>query len=265
MMKPAALFATFLALAFPAATQASPLVEVDVELVLAVDISYSMDPEELSIQRQGYMKALTSGEVLRTIGRGALGRVAVTYVEWAGVNQQSIIVGWQMIENAEDAERFAAMLGEAPVTRAYRTSISGALTYAASLFGRSPFSGHRRVIDISGDGLNNNGPPVAQARDVVLAQGIVINGLPLMLDGKDDEAADTNLEDYYRDCVIGGAGSFLVAVNGIESFEQAVRTKLVLEIAGHQPAVSVLKARSLRPRVPCVAGEAMWQQRYPNP
>jgi hypothetical protein len=263
-MKAIRIFISALALLSTVAnvSRASMETEVDLELVLAVDISYSMDLDELATQRQGYIKAITSPEVLKAISRGTLGRVAVTYVEWAGVDQQTVVIPWQLIDGVQSAGQFAGMLAEAPVVRAYRTSISGALTHAATLFDRNNFSGLRRVIDMSGDGPNNNGPPVIHARDEVLAKGISINGLPLMLDRTDSSSlGDASLEDYYRDCVIGGAGAFLVPVNGVGSFEQAVRTKMVLEIAALEPKATVQKAKA-RPRTPCVIGEVMWQQRF---
>jgi hypothetical protein len=153
-------------------------VGVDVELVLAVDVSYSMDPEEQTLQREGYMTALTSREFMQALRQGMSGKVAVTYFEWAGANDQKIVMPWRMIDGPESADAVAAEIGRAPYRRASRTSISGALSFAATLFEGSGFRGLLRVIDVSGDGVNNMGMPVGTIRDWVVRQGITINGLP---------------------------------------------------------------------------------------
>ncbi len=253
------LFAFVMLTSFGILSPAISKEEVDVQLVLAVDISYSMDERELELQRQGYIAAITSPEVMAAIKSGLLGRIAVSYMEWAGAEQQYIVADWHIIETAEDAAQFAEILEKAPMRRAYRTSISGALAYAATLFGRSPYQGMRQVIDMSGDGPNNSGPAITYVRDAVLAQGIAINGLPLFFDEPEESTAQVDLEGYYRDCVIGGVGSFLIPVRGVEAFPQAVRTKMVLEIAGISPEPTIKHAAGSR-MVPCVAGEAMWQQ-----
>src|SRR5882757_1976039 len=156
-------------------------IPVDVELVIAVDVSYSMDPEEQALQREGYVLALTSREFLRALRDGANGKIAVTYFEWAGANDQKIVMPWRLIDGPEAADAVAAEIARAPYRRASRTSISGALRFAKPLFDNSGYRGLRRVIDVSGDGANNNGPLVAATRDDVLAAGITINGLPIML------------------------------------------------------------------------------------
>ena len=155
--------------------------DVDVELALAVDVSYSMDPQEQELQREGYIKALTSREFLMAVRDGIHGKIAIIYYEWAGAEIQKVIVPWRIIEGPESADAFAAEIARAPYTRAMRTSISGALRYALGLFESSPYRGLRRVLDISGDGTNNNGPLVAPTRDEVLEKGITVNGLPIML------------------------------------------------------------------------------------
>src|SRR5215216_3256199 len=155
---------------------ASAAVQVDAELILAVDVSYSMDPEEQQLQREGYMAAITSREFLQAMKQGMNGRVAMTYFEWAGSHHQQIIVPWRLIDGPESADAFAADIGRARYTRASRTSISSALLFGAPLFDGSGYRGVRRVIDVSGDGVNNNGPPVTMVRDEVLAKGITING-----------------------------------------------------------------------------------------
>ena len=154
---------------------------VDVELVIAVDVSNSMDPEEQELQREGYVAALTSREFLTALRSGAHGKVAVTYFEWAGLHDQTILMPWRLIDSPESADAVAREIARAPYRRAPRTSIYGALQFAKPLFDASGYRGLRQVIDVSGDGVNNMGPPVAQMRDEVLAAGITINGLPIML------------------------------------------------------------------------------------
>lgn len=246
---------------------------VDVELVLAVDVSLSMSPDELEIQRRGYAAALTHELVLQAISDGAYGRIAVTYVEWAGSASQYVVVPWTVIANRSDAEQVVARLSAAPPTSARRTSISGALEFAADLFAESEFQGTKRVIDISGDGPNNQGAPVNVARDAVVAQGIVVNGLPLMTSSGFISAYDVpDLDRYYRDCVIGGPGAFMIPVNGWQQFPEAIRRKLVLELADSaSPRLAAQKARYLpdlsvtlvqdRPSADCQVGEKMWRDR----
>ncbi|HWP25902.1 MAG TPA: DUF1194 domain-containing protein [Xanthobacteraceae bacterium] len=238
---------------------------VDVQLVLAVDISYSMDPDELALQREGYIAALTSPEFLQAIRQGINGRVAVLYFEWAGVEIQHIVVPWRMIDGPESADAFASEIARAPQRRGSRTSISGALAFAMPLFEGGGYRGLRRVIDVSGDGVNNNGPPVTLVRDEVVAKGITINGLPIMLKRPYPGAMDIeNLDVYYEDCVIGGPGAFVVPIRAREEFKSAIRTKLVLEIAGRTPMPRLLRASESRPRISCTIGERMWQQRWGN-
>src|SRR5205814_846649 len=155
---------------------------VDVELILAVDVSYSMDMDELAIQREGYAQAIQSKEFLQALKNGVHGRIAVTYFEWAASSDQKIIIPWRLIDGPESADAVAAEIMKTPIRRASRTSISGAIYFAMPLFDENPYRGLRRVIDISGDGPNNNGPsPVTMARDEAVAKGITINGLPIMV------------------------------------------------------------------------------------
>ena len=218
--------------------KASPgAIGVDVELVLAVDISYSMDFDELKLQRDGYVEALTSKEFLDALKQGMHGKVAVTMVEWAGAAEQRIVIPWRLIEGPESAQKVAAELAAQPVRRAFRTSISGALLFSAPLFENNGFSGIRRVIDVSGDGTNNQGPLVHLTRDEVLAKGIIINGLPIMLKEPQPNSVDLkDLDIYYEDCVIGGPGAFVVPIRERDKFKDAIRTKLVLDIARHDGA-----------------------------
>ncbi|OWU84751.1 hypothetical protein ATO6_10485 [Oceanicola sp. 22II-s10i] len=262
----AALFAT--AFAAPATAQVEPYdpnsVEVDVELLLLVDVSRSMTPNELEIQRRGYAEALTSDAVLQVIGDGFLGHIAIAYVEWAGAWSQNVVHDWAIIGSREDAEAFAQTLTRHFSQGMRRTSISGALTTGADLFKDNGFTGLRRVIDISGDGPNNDGGPVIPARDTVLAQGITINGLPLMTqEGIGTQWNLPDLDQYYINCVVGGSGSFVIPVTDWAEFAGAVRKKLVLEIAGDvPPPAPPVNRMGVRPAqdggYDCLVGEKIW-------
>jgi len=256
-------FALLLGLTAAAAAQTgSDAARVDLELVLAVDISYSMDGDELALQRDGYIRAITSKEVVDAIRQGAYGRIAIAYVEWAGQAQQNVLIPWQVIDGPETAQAFADKLAEAPTNRAYRTSIGAALDFSARQFDTNAYEGTRRVIDISGDGPNNQGPSVPRIRDKIVAQGININGLPLILKEPNAWTLDvTNLEDYYRECVIGGPGAFVIPVETRERFAEAIRTKLVLEVSGLEPRPRFMPAQE-RPKVNCYVGEQLWRDRY---
>ncbi|HZQ13767.1 MAG TPA: DUF1194 domain-containing protein [Pseudolabrys sp.] len=236
---------------------------VDVELVLAVDVSYSMDPDEQALQREGYVQALRSREFMQALRQGANAKIAVTYIEWAGQFDQKIIMPWRLIEGPESADSVAAELAAAPYRRASRTSIAGGLRFAKTLFDASGYRGLRRVIDVSGDGANNAGPPVVEVRDDVLAAGITINGLPIMLKRPNPGTMDIeNLDIYYEDCVIGGPGAFVIPIREREKFIEATRTKLILEIAGREPEPRVVPASADKPRISCTIGEKMWQERW---
>lgn len=235
---------------------------VDVQLVLAVDVSLSMSAGELEIQRRGYAEAMTHEDVIKAILSGLHGKIAVTYFEWAGNYSQRVVVPWTRIASAEDALDFAARLSSNPPGSARRTSISGALDYAGDLLAESGFRSLRRVVDISGDGPNNQGGPVVPARDRLVALGITINGLPLMTNGGLTTRFDVeDLDTYYRECVIGGPGAFVVPVNEWAQFPEAIRRKLVLELAGAPGArPPVIRAR-YHDLYDCLIGEKMWQDR----
>jgi hypothetical protein len=244
---------------------ASAAVQVDAELVLAVDVSYSMDPDEQQLQREGYIAAITSREFLQAMKNGMNGRIAMTYFEWAGSHHQQIIVPWRLIDGPESADAFAADIGRARYTRASRTSISSALLFAAPLFEGSGYRGIRRVIDVSGDGTNNNGPPVTMVRDEVVAKGITINGLPILLKRPNASTLDIDqLDIYFEDCVIGGPGAFVIPIKERDQFKEAIRTKLVLEIAGRQPEHRIVPVAASAPRISCTIGERLWQERWGN-
>jgi uncharacterized protein DUF1194 len=236
---------------------------VDVELVIAVDVSYSMDPDEQALQREGYIMGLTSPEFLNALRQGMHGKIAITYFEWAGATDQRVVVPWRLVDGPATAKAFADEIAQAPYRRAYRTSISGALRFAQPLFEGSGFRGLRRVIDVSGDGANNQGVPVTLTRDEALERGITINGLPILLKRPSAATMDIeNLDIYYEDCVIGGPGSFVIPIRERDQFREATRTKLVLEIAGRQPPPRVIPAAASAPRISCLIGERMWQERW---
>jgi hypothetical protein len=236
---------------------------VDVELVLAVDVSYSMDMDELAVQREGYAQAIVSKEFLQALKSLPNGKVSVTYFEWAASNDQKIIVPWRVIDGPETADAVADEILKAPIRRASRTSISGAIYFAMPLFENNPYPGLRRVIDISGDGPNNNGAPITPARDTALGKGITINGLPIMVKEPSYSTMDIeNLDWYYEDCVIGGPGSFVVAIKDREKFKEAIRTKLLLEVADRTPQRPVMPAAEKEPQVSCLIGEKIWQDRW---
>jgi Protein of unknown function (DUF1194) len=240
-------------------------IPVDTELVLAVDVSYSMDPEEQQLQREGYIGALTSREFMQALRGGINAKVAVTYFEWAGPYDQKVIIPWRLIDGPETADGVANDIARAPYRRASRTSIAGALQFAKPLFDASGYNGIRRVIDVSGDGANNSGPLVVPTRDDVLAAGITINGLPIMLKRPNTFSMDIeNLDIYYEDCVIGGPGAFIIPIHNREQFKEAIRTKLVLEIARRVPERPVMPAQLRRPRISCTIGEQMWRERWGN-
>jgi hypothetical protein len=270
LRKPA-LFAGVLALLLGAAVAAPALrlaqnepaaIAVDVELVLAVDVSYSMDPDEQALQREGYRLALTSKEFLNALREGAHGKIAITYVEWAGEFDQKIVMPWRLIDGPEAADAVSAEIGRAPYRRASRTSITGGLRFSRELFGKGPYKGLRRVIDVSGDGTNNSGPPVAPMRDEIVKQGIVINGLPIMLKRPSRGMMDIeNLDVYYEDCVIGGPGAFVIPIRDRAHFIDATRTKLVQEIASREDG-RVRRVSAAAPRISCTIGEQMWRDRW---
>lgn len=236
---------------------------VDLQLVLAVDVSYSMDMDELAIQREGYAQAITSSEFLQALKTGRRGKVAVTYFEWAASTDQKIIIPWRMIDGPESAGAVADEIMKAPIRRASRTSISGAINFAVPLFDEGGYDGARHVIDISGDGPNNNGEPIQTAREAALQKGITINGLPIMVKEVSYSTMDIdNLDWYYEDCVIGGPGAFMITIKGREQFKEAIRAKLVQEVARGDVVSTPIPVADKAPRVSCLIGEQMWQQRW---
>jgi Protein of unknown function (DUF1194) len=247
--------------ALPACGDARAQTPVDVELVLAVDVSQSMDYGEHELQRQGYVAALSHPQVLSAIQSGMYGRVAIAYVEWGAT--QTVMTPWTLIEDAASARRLAATLAAAPIRTIHGTSISGALDYAASLFEGNDYEGFRQVIDVSGDGPNSSGAPVLPTRDAVLAKGFIVNGLPIMLRAPSYTFYSIpDLDIYYADCVIGGPGSFVLPVDDPNQLAEAIRQKLVLEIAGTPPRLTTVAETRPAPRIDCLIGEKLrrgWQ------
>ncbi len=231
---------------------------VDLELILAVDVSGSIDEEEAMLQRQGYIAAFRHPRVVGAIRRGSIGRIAVSYYEWAGFGHIKVINDWTLIEDKQSAQAFADKLGVVPPETARRTAISHAIDFAIPYFKRNAFAGTRKIIDISGDGPNNWGRPVNRARDAAVAAGITINGLPVVNDHHSRRGAPPTpgLDLYYRNCVIGGAGAFMVVARDFHDFAGAVLRKLILEIAGAMPPPRLVPA-AMRAALPCDVGEGL--------
>lgn len=211
--------------------------EVDLALVLAVDVSSSMNEIEQRAQRDGYVSAFRHPELLRSIESGPRGRIAVAYVEWAGPGYQHVLIPWTVLDGPDAVALFAGALAAWPLVTEAGTSISDGLAFAGSLFATGVVPSDRQIIDVSGDGPNNAGPPVTPVRDWLVGLGVTVNGLAISLPRDDEpDAADVfgehYVEAYYEACVIGGPGAFVIAVHDAAQFEVAIRRKLVLEIAG---------------------------------
>jgi hypothetical protein len=234
---------------------------VDVELIIAVDVSHSMSLDELAVQREGYAEAIHSNEFLQALKASPIGKISVTYFEWSAPRDQRIIVPWRLIDGPETADAVANEIMKIPVQRGTHTSISGAIRFAMPLFDRDPYQGTRRVIDISGDGPNNSGPPVAPVRNEALSRGLVINGLPIIMNEDDPTADIKNIDWYYEDCIIGGPGSFMIPINGREKFKEAILTKLIREVAGRTPERLVRTTSEVKSRVNCSIREKIFEDR----
>jgi len=235
--------------------------EVDVALVLAVDISYSMDLDEQKLQKQGYIEALVSAEVQRAISMGMTGRIALAYVEWADAVNQRLVLPWTLIDGPEAARKATDIIAASSIRRDRRTSISGALAFSHQLMKDLPFRPLRKVVDVSGDGPNNAGEAIEVARDRLLADGIVINGLPIILARSGGGwGYIPNLDQYYQDCVIGGPGSFMIPITTMEQFLSATKQKIIREVAelGMSDAIPVQDRRG---RTDCTIGERMMRER----
>ena len=235
---------------------------VDLELVIATDVSRSIDHQEALLQREGVAAAFRNRAVIRAIGSGILGRIGVAYIDYSSRAYNRIVVDWTIVHDRESAESFAARLLAAPLTFGRRTSISDAIEMAQEMIETNAIEGTRRAIDVSGDGPNNHGRLVSAVRDAAIARRIAINGLPIVNDrgGFGRRFYLPDLDKYYLGCVIGGPGAFLVVANSFEDFAFAIRRKLILEIAG-TPAPRLIRVSSptgyVYPRG-CDIGERMW-------
>jgi hypothetical protein len=252
----------------PAASQRGPAAPagqyVDLALILAVDVSRSMDFDEQRVQRDGYVSAFRSAELHQAIRSGPYGRIAVAYMEWSSAYYQQVLVPWTVIGTSEEINAFAEKLAFVPITTDSRTSISHALRYAHDYFRMVPVTPERRTIDVSGDGANNDGMTLVPIRDRVVADGITINGLPILIRPSNlfGPYGSVALDDYYRVCVTGGPASFVIPVHEVKGFAAAIRRKLILEIVSIAPEIVPVSAlRSPLPNVDCNAAE---QQRNFN-
>lgn len=228
---------------FPAVASAAE--QVDLLLVLAADVSRSVDSEKFQLQREGYAAAISDPRVLDAIRSGRNGRVGVAFVEWSGIGSQRVVIDWTTVSDAESAKGFGDRLLEAPRSFADRTSISGAIEFAMGQFARAPFESARRTIDVSGDGTNNSGPDVTQVRDEAIAQGVTINGLVILSEtplawNPDHTNPLGGLENYYRNNVIGGPGAFVLTAQNFNSFGQAIVKKMIAEVAQAEPPQQAL-------------------------
>jgi len=222
---------------------------VDLLLVLAADVSRSVDGPKFQLQREGYASALSDPRVLNVIKSGVNGRIAVSLVEWSGQTSQKVVIDWMVIDGAHAAQQFGDRLLETPRSFADRTSISGGIDSAVAELARSPYTANRQTIDVSGDGTNNSGRDVKEARDDALKLGITINGLVILSEhplpwNPEHTNPPGGLANYYRNNVMGGPGAFVMEAKDFQSFGQAIINKLIAEIAQRPapaPTVFALK------------------------
>lgn len=227
--------------------------EVDVELVLAVDISQSLDRDEHTLQRQGYIDAFRNRDVIGAIAAGKQKRIAVTYMEWAGDITPFHTIPWTIIDGEASARAFADRLAAQPIYGEQRTSISTALYEAARSIENNNISSKRQIINLSGDGANAVGPPVEKARDEVVERGIVVNGLPIMLNKPREYYDIEQLDRYYSQCVIGGEGAFVAPLTRREDLVEATRKAVAAKSVVAPSADS-----TSQPPMDCLAGEKAW-------
>ena len=242
---------------------------VDLELVIAVDVSHSINAREQRIQRDGYVAAFTNPSLIDAILSGANRRIAVTYFEWAGLEQQSIVVPWRMIQSSNDALNFAQELTSRESSRAMMTSISGAILKAKELIESNDYVSQSAVVDISGDGPNNDGPPVSIARDLAVASGITINALSIQLRKPTPRTRYLDIADlagYFKSCVIGGQRAFVISVTAVADFNEAILQKLIIEVAGANvsPATLLRRVSSDKgaSKHDCLIGEKLLKQYF---
>lgn len=263
-------------LATPVTAQQGGMTRVDIELMLAVDISQSMDYDEHSIQRQGYIDAFRHADVINALMGGPEGKIAVMYMEWAGDFDPIPTIPWTIIDSKEAAHAFADRLSKEPIYGEQRTSISTALLAAQEYIRSNNIASHKQVIDVSGDGANNAGMLVEPVRDELVKNGIIINGLPIMLNKPKEFYDIDHLDRYYKQCVIGGVGAFIAPVFDLRHLPATIRKKLVMEIASieiepdmapiqfaeasAQPGGEFYRAQLKLPteKVDCTIGEQVW-------
>ncbi len=222
---------------------AGAAIEVDLQLVLAVDVSRSIDEVEAELQRRGYIEALTHDKVMDAVLSGEHRRIALNYLEWAGTHYQTVVIDWTLIDSRQALRRLAEKLAEAPRQSQSWTAVGAALAFSALRFENSGYVSKRRVIDVSGDGRTNDGPPAELVRDKLVGQGIVINGLPVMMNRTNfGRPPDTLLDKYYEENVIGGPGSFMIVASTFEDFGKAVRNKLIREISARPTPAALVPA-----------------------
>jgi len=206
--------------------------QVDVALVIATDVSYSVDENEARFQREGAIAAFRNADVVKAIQSGSLGRIAVAYLDFSSYQSNKILVDWTIVHDKASADAFADALATKSRTLGVQTSISSGLELAERMLETSGFAASKRVIDVSGDGPNNDGHLVDKVRDSIVAKGIVINGLPIMTPADQfDVYYLADLDKYYAGCVIGGPGAFIQVAHGFEDLARALRRKLILEIS----------------------------------
>ena len=204
---------------------------VDLLLVLAIDVSRSVTDDEAVLQRDGYRGAITDPAVLAAIASGPAGAIAVAYFEWARYDFQDLVMPWTRIAGQDDAKAWADRLGAIPRQSVSWTSISGALAFSRKLLADAPFEGTRRVVDVSGDGANNNGPPAEDERDALVEAGVTVNGLPIINRHPRFGRMELDVDKYYQNSVIGGPGAFLIVAEDFSAFSDAIKRKLIQEIA----------------------------------
>jgi hypothetical protein len=222
---------------------------VDLLLVLAVDVSRSVDATKFQLQREGYAAALSNPRVIDAVQSGRNGRIGVIFIEWSGVGNQKVVIDWTMISDAEGAKGFGDRLLEAPRSFADRTSISGGIEFAMAQLALAPYGAARRTIDVSGDGTNNSGRDVTTLRDEAVSRGIVINGLPILSENPmswnpDHTNPPGGLEAYYRNNVIGGPGAFVMVAKNFNTVGEAIINKMIAEVSqAHEPLPQEASAR----------------------
>jgi hypothetical protein len=246
--------------AAPASAQPAEPVDVDAKIVLAVDASRSMDLTEFQLQRDGYIAALRHPELVSAIAAGWHGRVAIAYFEWSGYAQDGHLVPWRIIDGPAAAATLADEIAAMPVSRGRGTSIARALAFATVLIEDDLVTAPRSIIDVSGDGANNTGPPVTGARDAAVARGITINGLPVMAF---HGGALPDLDRYYEECVVGGPGAFVMVARDAAELAATIRRKLVIEVSGTALPARLVPAQ-FSEAVDCLIGEKMYRGRNWN-